>query len=127
MGKIDYPWGYEILWSNNDEFAGKIVVFEKAGQKTPLFMHKKRKKAWFVNGGKFKLTYIDVKTGQTMESELTEGQTVEMGELSPHSLESLEPNSILFEVGSRVENDDMFFLTPGGDQTPPEDTQSETT
>lgn len=117
MGKIDYPWGYEILWSNNDEFSGKIIVFEQAGQKTPMFMHKKRKKAWFVNGGKFKLTYIDVKTGKMIESEISEGQTVEMGELSPHTLESLEPNSILFEVGSRVENDDMLLLTPDGEQT----------
>lgn len=117
MGKIEYPWGYEILWSNNDEFSGKIVVFEKAGQKTSMIMHKKRKKAWFVNGGKFKLTYIDVKTGQTVESVISEGQTVEMGELSPHMLESLENHSILFEVGSRVENDDMFFLTPDDHQT----------
>ena len=123
QGKLDYDWGYEIIWSNGLEFSGKLVVFEKANMKTPMTMSKLRKKAWFVNAGKFKLTFIDISNGETKEAILSEGQTVEMGELSPHSLESLEPNSVIFEVGSSIKTDDTCYLTPNQTQT--EDSQQE--
>jgi hypothetical protein len=62
QGKIDKGWGYEIVWANNDKYCGKILVFEKAGAKTSLVLHKEKSKSWFVNAGKFKLTFIDPAT-----------------------------------------------------------------
>lgn len=120
QGKIDKGWGFELTFANNSEYSGKLLVFEKAGSKTSMMFHKKRKKTWFVNEGKFKLTFIDIQTGRMHESILEIGKTVTLGELSPHQLESLEPNSIIFEVGSGDEgNSDRFRLAPGDTQKKP--------
>ena len=120
QGKIDKGWGFEIVFANTTNYSGKLLVFERMGAKTSMVFHKKRSKTWFVNEGKFKLTYIDTQTGQVHESILGIGQTASLGELSPHQLEALEPNSIIFEVGTSDEGDaDRIRLAPGDTQTKP--------
>ena len=117
QGKIDKGWGFELVFASTPEYSGKLLVFEKAGAKTSMVFHKKRSKTWFVNEGKFKLTYIDAQTGHQHESILSIGQTASLGELSPHQLEALEPNSIIFEVGTSDEGDsDRIRLMPGDSQ-----------
>jgi hypothetical protein len=118
QGKIDKGWGFEIAFANNSDYSGKLLVFETAGAKTSMLFHKKRRKTWFVNAGKFRLRYIDSQTGQMHESILEEGGTATLSELSPHQLEALVPNSIIFEVGTGDEGPtDRFRLEPGDTQT----------
>jgi mannose-6-phosphate isomerase-like protein (cupin superfamily) len=117
-GKIDKGWGFELAFVNNGDYSGKLLVFEQAGAKTSMLFHKKRRKTWFVNEGKFKLTFIDTQTGQVHETVLDVGRTVSLGEMSPHQLEALEPNSIIFEVGTGDEGtSDRIRLAPGDTQT----------
>ncbi len=116
-GKVDKGWGYEIVWANNDKYSGKILVFEKQGAKTSLVLHKQKSKSWFVNAGKFKITFIDTQTGEMHSAELIEGQTVDLGELGPHQVEALAPGSIIFEVGTTDYVEDRFRLAPGDTQT----------
>lgn len=119
-GKIDKGWGFEIAFANNSDYSGKLLVFERAGAKTSMMFHKKRHKTWWVNEGKFKLTYIDTQTGRMHETILEIGKTASLGEMCPHQLEALEPNSIIFEVGSGDEgNTDRVRLGPGDTQTKP--------
>jgi hypothetical protein len=113
-GKIDWGWGYEIVWANNDKYCGKILVFEHAGKMTSVGFHKERRKSWFVNSGKFKIKYIDPATGIMNESVIEEGKTVDVAELSVHQLEALEANSIIFEVGT-TDLDDRIRISPGDD------------
>ena len=115
QGKIDKGWGYEIVWANNSKYCGKILIFEQIGAKTSLVLHKEKTKSWFVNAGKFKLTYIDPTTGIMHQSILEEGKTCDLGELSPHQLEALEPNSMIFEVGT-TDLEDRIRLAPGDTQ-----------
>lgn len=117
LGKIDKGWGYEIVWANNDKYCAKLLVFERAGAKTSLVFHKDKKKSWFVNAGKFKITYIDIATGETREAILEEGKTADFAELSPHQVESLVAGSIIFEVGTADYVEDRFRLSPGDTQT----------
>jgi hypothetical protein len=117
QGKVDKGWGYEIVWANNDKYSGKLLVFERAGAKTSLVFHKEKRKSWFVNVGKFKVTFIDVATGEIKTAELVEGQTADFAELGPHQIESLVPNSIIFEVGTPDYIEDRFRLAPGDSQT----------
>ena len=117
LGKVDKGWGYEIVWANNDKYSGKLLVFERAGAKTSLVFHKEKRKSWFVNAGKFKVTFIDVTTGEVKTAELAEGQTADFAELGPHQIESLVPNSIIFEVGTPDYVEDRFRLSPGDSQT----------
>ena len=115
-GKIDKGWGFEIVFANNDKYCGKILVFERAGAKTSLVLHKEKRKSWFVNAGKFKLTYIDPTNGNMNHSVIEEGKTIDVAELSAHQLESLEPNSMIFEVGTS-DLEDRIRLSPGDTQT----------
>ena len=96
LGKVDKGWGYEIVWANNDKYCGKLLIFEHAGAKTSLVFHKEKAKSWFVNAGKFKVSFIDVATGETKQAVLQEGQTADFGQLGPHQIEALEPNSMIF-------------------------------
>jgi hypothetical protein len=115
-GKIDKGWGFEIVFANNDKYCGKILVFDRAGAKTSLVLHKEKRKSWFVNAGKFKLTYIDPTNGNMNHSVIEEGKTIDVAELSAHQLEALEPNSMIFEVGTS-DVEDRIRLSPGDTQT----------
>jgi mannose-6-phosphate isomerase-like protein (cupin superfamily) len=117
LGKIDKGWGFELVWANNDKYCGKLLVFERAGAKTSLVFHKEKNKSWFVNAGRFKLTFIDVASGETKQAVLEEGKTVDFGALGPHQLEALVANSIIFEVGTADYVEDRFRLAPGDTQT----------
>jgi len=115
-GKIDKDWGYEIVWASNEFYCGKILVFEKVGAKTTVVIHKNRKKSWFVNAGRFQILFTDVKTGKSTAAIIEEGKTVDIGEMSPHSIECMAPNSMIFEVGTPDDLADHFRLTPDDTQ-----------
>ena len=117
MGKVDKGWGFELVFANNDKYCGKLLVFDQAGAKTSLVFHKEKAKSWFVNAGRFKISYIDVTTGEMKQSELGEGQTADFGQLGPHQIEALVANSIIFEVGTADYIEDRFRLAPGDTQT----------
>lgn len=116
LGKLDKGWGFELVWANNDKYCGKLLVFDRAGAKTSLVFHKEKSKSWFVNAGRFKLTFIDVASGETKQAVLEEGKTVDFGALGPHQLEALVANSIIFEVGTADYVEDRFRLAPGDTQ-----------
>jgi streptogramin lyase len=117
LGKVDKGWGFEIVFANNDKYCGKLLVFDRVGAKTSMVFHKEKGKTWFINAGKFKITYIDVASGEVKEAVLEEGKTVDFGPLGPHQVESLVANSIIFEVGTGDYVEDRFRLAPGDTQT----------
>ena len=119
QGKIEHDWGYELVWASSKNYCGKILVFEKRGATTPMWIHKERRKSWFVNAGKFKITFIDIKTGVSREQVIQEGNTIDIAEMTPHQLESLDHNSIIFEAGTPDYEEDQFRLDPGDEQTQP--------
>lgn len=116
LGQVKKGWGFELVFANNDKYCGKLLVFDRVGSKTSLLFHKDKAKSWFVNAGKFKVTYIDVATGELKQSELGEGQTADFGQLGPHQIEALVANSIIFEVGTADYIEDRFRLAPGDSQ-----------
>ena len=116
LGQVKKGWGFELVFANNDKYCGKLLVFDRAGSKTSLVFHKEKVKSWFVNAGRFKITYIDVATGEVKQSELGEGQTADFGQLGPHQIEALVDNSIIFEVGTADYIEDRFRLAPGDTQ-----------
>ena len=117
LGQVKKGWGFEIVWANNDKYCGKLLVFDRVGAKTSLVFHKEKAKSWFINAGKFKITFIDVATGEVKEAVLDEGKTVDFGALGPHQVEALVADSIIFEVGTSDYVEDRFRLAPGDTQT----------
>ena len=116
LGKVDKGWGFELVFANNENYSGKLLVFERAGAKTSLVFHKEKSKSWFVNAGKFKVTYIDVASGEMKQAILEEGKTADFGPLGPHQVEALVAGSIIFEVGTGDYVEDRFRLAPGDTQ-----------
>lgn len=115
-GKVDKGWGFEIVFASNEKYCGKLLVFTRAGAKTSMVFHKDKAKTWFVNAGKFKVTFVDVKDGMIKESVIEEGQTAEFHPLAPHQIEALNDNSVIFEVGTTDYVEDRFRLAPGDSQ-----------
>ena len=119
LGQVKKGWGFELVWANNDKYCGKLLIFDRAGAKTSLVFHKEKAKSWFINAGKFKITFIDVTTGEIKEAILEEGKTVDFGALGPHQVEALVAGSIIFEVGTSDYVEDRFRLAPGDTQMKP--------
>jgi mannose-6-phosphate isomerase-like protein (cupin superfamily) len=115
-GKIDKGWGFEIIWATNDKYCGKIMVFEKAGSKFSMHFHREKDETWFVNAGKFKLTWCDTKTAVYHEVILEEGATWHNPPLQPHQLEALVSGSMIFEVSTADSVEDNYRIIPGDSQ-----------
>src|SRR6056297_954847 len=106
--KTDY--GYEIVWADTEWYCSKILVFEKANQKTSLHFHKKQDKSWFVNAGKFRVQWVDTTDGKSYATELPEGGTFHVPALMPVTLESLVDNSAMAETSNSNDTDDFYRL-----------------
>jgi len=116
LGKVDKGWGYEIIWASNDNYAGKILVFDRVGAKFSMHFHKEKDETWFVNAGKFKLRWIDTKTATVYEKELNEGDVWHNPPLMPHQLEAVIANSMIFEVSTTDSVDDNYRIGQGDSQ-----------
>jgi mannose-6-phosphate isomerase-like protein (cupin superfamily) len=107
--KTDY--GYDLIWSNTDDYCGKILVFEKAGNKTSLLFHKERKKSFFVNSGEFILRYIDTQTAEMKDQILREGDVWKAPILTPHQLECRTDDASITEVGTCEIFYDIYYVS----------------
>ena len=116
-GFVKKGWGYELIWATNDHYCGKIMVFEKAGNKFSMHFHKEKIETWFVNSGKFKLRWIDTKTAQMHEKVLNEGDTWHNPPLQPHQLEALTDNASVNEVSTADSIEDNYRIIPGDSQS----------
>jgi len=106
--KTDY--GYDIVWSDNEYYCSKILVFEKEGMQTKLHFHKDRYKSWFVNAGKFEVQWVDPKDGKAYAKELPEGSVFEVPALLPVTLKSIVPNSAMAETSNNNIQEDYYRL-----------------
>jgi quercetin dioxygenase-like cupin family protein len=112
-GVVKTGWGYELIWATNNKYCGKIMVFERAGNKCSMHFHREKDKTWFVNSGKFKLRWIDTNTGTLYELELSEGDTWHNPPLQPHQLEALTDNASVSEVSTADNFEDIYQIIPG--------------
>jgi mannose-6-phosphate isomerase-like protein (cupin superfamily) len=115
-GFVKKGWGYELIWATNDKYCGKIMVFERAGNKFSMHFHREKDETWFVNSGKFKLRWIDTATATLYEQELSEGETWHNPPLQPHQLEALTDNASISEVSTADSVGDNYRIIPGDSQ-----------
>lgn len=115
-GLVQKGWGYEIIWATNDQYCGKIMVFEKVGSKFSMHFHKDKDESWFINSGKFLLRWIDTTTCQLNERILNEGDTWRNPPLQPHQLEAMVAGSMIFEVSTADSVEDNYRIAPGDSQ-----------
>ena len=91
--KVDKVWGHELWVYNDEEYCGKLLVFEEAYSKFSMHYHIIKKESWYVQEGQFKFDWIDTEdaTLQTTILDVGDSVTIERGQ--PHQLTALKPVS----------------------------------
>ena len=117
-GAVQKGWGYELIWATTDDYCGKIMFFNKAGNKTSMHFHKEKDETWFVNSGQFKVRYIDTKDSMLYEKDLNEGDVWHNPPLMPHQLVAMADESSITEVSTADSFEDNFRIGPGDSQAP---------
>lgn len=116
-GAVQKGWGYELIWATTDDYCGKIMFFNKEGNKTSMHFHKEKDETWFVNSGKFKVRYIDTSNSMLYEKELNEGDVWHNPPLMPHQLVAMQDESSITEVSTADSVEDNYRIGPGDSQT----------
>ena len=116
-GKVDKSWGYELIFSSNDLYCGKLLVFTKKNAKFSMHFHKTKDESWFVNSGRFLLRWIDTQTAELHEQELKAGDTWRNPPLQPHQLVCMERGSSITEVSTADSVEDNYRVFPGDSQS----------
>ena len=103
---VPKAWGEEIWIHNDEEYCGKLLVFEEAYSKFSMHYHIIKKESWYVQEGQFKFDWIDTEDATLHTDILEVGDSVTIERGQPHQLTALKPNSIVFEVSTQHFDED---------------------
>jgi len=106
--RVDKKWGYELWVHNDEEYCGKLLVFNKIGDKFSMHYHLKKKETWYVQKGAFIFNWIDVENGKLNTKVLATGDSVLIERGLPHQLEAMVDESIIFEVSTQHFDEDSY-------------------
>ena len=112
-------WGRELIFADTPEYCGKLLIFDKAGNKCSFHFHLKKDENWFVAQGSFELHWIDTETGDRHMKIIKKGEDWHNPPGLPHRLVALEDNSIVFEVSTQDDEDDSLRIEGGDNQIKP--------
>lgn len=107
---VTKAWGYEMWIHNDSDYCGKLLVFNKAGNKFSMHYHMKKKETWFVQSGSFLFKWIDVENGRIESTTMVNGDSVLIERGLPHQLIALEDNSTIFEVSTEHFDEDSYRI-----------------
>ena len=107
---ISKNWGYEMWIHNDEEYCGKLLVFNKEGDRFSMHYHIKKKETWFVQSGSFLFKWIDVENGLINSKEIIGGESVVIERGLPHQLIALEDGSTIFEVSTQHFEEDSYRI-----------------
>ena len=108
--RVDKVWGHELWVYNNEEYCGKLLVFDEAYSKFSMHYHIIKKESWYIQEGQFKFDWIDTETATLHTNVLDVGDSVTIERGQPHQLTALKPNSIVFEVSTEHFDDDSYRI-----------------
>ena len=105
-------YGYEITWANKENYNAKILVFNKAGSKTPFGFQKEFNKSIFVNSGSINVKWINTDDGNMYQSQLNEGGVFDIIALQPFSIEALKAETSITQVSNGDVSSDFLYMVP---------------
>ena len=108
--RIEKSWGYELWIHNDSQYCGKLLVFNKVGDRFSMHYHMLKTESWYVHSGSFEVNWIDTKNGEKNHSTLQVGDTIYVQKGLPHQLIALEDNSTIFEVSTQHFDDDSYRI-----------------
>lgn len=110
-------WGFEKIFATNDKYCGKLLVFDKAGNKFSMHFHAEKDETWYVQEGSFKVRYIMTENAEVKEVTLNQGDSWRNEPLEPHQLIALEDNSVILEVSTPDSVEDNYRIQKGDSQS----------
>lgn len=111
---IEKKWGGEVIITNNEEYCGKILKFNK-GSQFSMHFHVKKKETWMVVKGMLELILIDTTNAQKHHQYINVGDVVEIDRYQPHQLYAIEDSEV-FEVSTTHYDEDSYRVEKGDSQ-----------
>jgi mannose-6-phosphate isomerase-like protein (cupin superfamily) len=111
---INKGWGHELHIENNEDYCGKLLVFNK-DKKFSMHYHIEKYETWFIQKGKLKFIWIDPQNADIHEDILREGDIVTIYQGISHQLEAIE-DSIIFETSTQDKIKDSYRVWKGDSQ-----------
>jgi len=108
-------WGFELWIANNEEYCGKLLVFNK-DKKFSMHYHLLKKESWYVAKGKFNYFWIDTTTAQEKMTVISEGDIIDLERGQPHQLQALTEGATIFEVSTKHHDSDSYRIIKGNSQ-----------
>jgi mannose-6-phosphate isomerase len=78
--RTDKPWGYELLWSHTDHYAGKTIHIN-AGQRLSLQYHERKHESILVVGGTLLLNVGQGADATVREMQIGESTDIPVGQI----------------------------------------------
>tara|TARA_B100000519_G_C13978996_1_gene313658 strand:+ start:132 stop:503 length:372 start_codon:yes stop_codon:yes gene_type:complete len=109
--EVKKGWGKEIIIENNDQYCGKLLIFNK-GCRFSMHYHMLKDETWYVQEGHFLYKWIDVESGTTKENILHKGDVVRVLPGQPHQLTAYQAG-VIFEVSTQHFDSDSYRVYKG--------------
>jgi len=111
---VEKGWGREIIFHNDEDYCGKILIFNKDA-KFSTHYHLNKRETWHIRKGKLLLKYFDLETAEEKEILLEKTNTVIINRGFPHQLTALEYSEV-YEVSTIDDVNDSYRIRKGDSQ-----------
>ncbi|HSX57935.1 MAG TPA: hypothetical protein VLE47_01525 [Candidatus Saccharimonadales bacterium] len=91
--KLEKPWGYELHWTKDQPYVGKLLHINK-GTKLSLQYHDQKQETEFLIKGSVKL-WIDDENGEFVSVDMETGVGYQIAPFQRHRFEALEDSDII--------------------------------
>ena len=106
--RVEKKWGYELWIHNDTDYCGKLLIFNKSGNKFSMHYHMIKDETWYVQNGAFQFDWIDTENGERCYTQIQKGDIVEIKKGLPHQLTALIDEATIFEVSTQHFDEDSY-------------------
>lgn len=108
--RVEKQWGYELWIHNDSQYCGKLLVFNKTGDRFSMHYHMLKNETWYIQEGSFQFDWFDTEDAVKKSTTLQKGDTVYIEKGLPHQLIALEDNATVFEVSTEHFDQDSYRI-----------------
>ena len=108
--RVEKKWGYELWIHNDTDYCGKLLVFNKSGDKFSMHYHMIKDETWYVQEGAFQFDWIDTENGERLYTQIQKGDVIEIKKGLPHQLTALTDEATIFEVSTEHFDEDSYRI-----------------
>ena len=103
---VEKGWGHELHIENNNDYCGKLLVFNK-GKKFSMHYHVEKYETWFIQKGKLRFKWINPSNANIVEDVLEEGWNEKNNFISMISVKMPYVNQLNYNACIKI--DDMIW------------------